>query len=411
MSTLLHRLANLSPVRAASDQDHVDGRFAEVVAYPESTQQVAAILSCTQTSGAVVVARGAGTKLDWAAPPERVDVLVDLSRMDAVLEYEPGDLVVRAQAGLPLAALQRTLASAGQQLAVDEVVAGSTLGGTVATGLVGPRRLRYGSIRDLLIGITVVRVDGAIARAGGKVVKNVAGYDLCKLYTGSYGTLGIITELTLRLHPLPASRRWVSAPFSDPAAAAHALASVTHSQLAPSAVEVAYEAPDGPLSVGVLLEGYEAGVEARAGAIAILLGESVASSAQAPTGWGALPGQRTLLKLTAELPQVAPLLERLGAIAAAHEVRLSISGSAGVGVLFVAVDEAVDPTRIGDFVRAARAAAAGAGGSAIVLRAPADIRSSVDVWGEVPGLVLMRRVKERFDPGRLLAPGRFVGGI
>ena len=150
-----------------------------------------------------VVARGGGTKLDWGAPPSTVDLLVDLSGMNRVLEHAAGDLIVHAEPGVRLSQLQALVSQAGQRLAVDEQVPGSTVGGLVATGLCGPLRLAYGCIRDLLIGISVVRADGVVTKSGGKVVKNVAGYDLGKLYTGSFGTLGIVAEATFRLHPVP----------------------------------------------------------------------------------------------------------------------------------------------------------------------------------------------------------------
>ena len=135
-----------------------------------------------------------------------MDLLVDLSAMDHVLEHSAGDLIVRAEPGVRLSELQRLLAGSGQRLAIDEVVPGSTIGGLVATGLCGPMRLAHGCVRDLLIGVRVVRADGVAAKSGGKVVKNVAGYDLGKLYTGSYGTLGIVAEAVFRLHPVPESR-------------------------------------------------------------------------------------------------------------------------------------------------------------------------------------------------------------
>ncbi len=153
---------------------------------------------------------GGRSKLGWAAPPERVDVLLDLSLMHDVLEHVAGDLVVRVQAGVPMARLAEVLAKAGQELALDVPFPEATVGGTLAAPCPGPRAYRYGNARDLLIGVTVVLADGTVAKAGGKVVKNVAGYDLGKLFTGSYGTLGVIAEATFRLHPIPAERCWLT---------------------------------------------------------------------------------------------------------------------------------------------------------------------------------------------------------
>ena len=154
------------------------------------------------SAGLAVVPRGAGTGLGWGAPPSACGLVVDLRLMDQVLEHAAGDLVARVQAGVTIGQLATVLASAGQQLALD-APEDATVGGVVATGTAGPRRFRYGAPRDLLIGLTVVRADGVIAHSGGKVVKNVAGYDLGKLFAGSQGTLGLITEATFRLHPRP----------------------------------------------------------------------------------------------------------------------------------------------------------------------------------------------------------------
>ena len=193
--------------------------------------------------------------------------------MDQIIEHEAGDLVARVQAGTTIGQLAVALGSAGQQLALD-VPAEATVGGVVATGTAGPRRFRYGTPRDLLIGITVVRADGVVARSGGKVVKNVAGYDLGKLFAGSQGTLGLITEATFRLHPLPAAVAWVTAEFGpdERGGAVAAVAAAAGSTLVPSAVELDW--PGGshrPLRVGVLLEGTGPGVAERAKQMSELL--------------------------------------------------------------------------------------------------------------------------------------------
>src|SRR6266516_3027627 len=208
--------------------DAVAGVVPSFVAAPASTAEAAALLRTAAEAG-----------LTWGTPPPRCDLVVDLRSMDQVVEHEAGDLVARVQAGATIGQLSVALAAAGQQLALD-VPAEATVGGVVATGTAGPRRFRYGTPRDLLIGITVVRADGVVARAGGKVVKNVAGYDLGKLFAGSHFTLGLITEATFRLHPLPAAVAWVTAEFG-PAARAGAVAAVAAaagSPLVPSAVEL-----------------------------------------------------------------------------------------------------------------------------------------------------------------------------
>src|SRR5579859_6304501 len=203
------------------------------VAAPGSTDEAAAVMRAAAEHSLVVVARGAGTRLGWGAPPSRCDLLVDMSRMSSVVEHSAGDLVARLQAGARMGDVAAALGRDGQELALD-VPDGATVGGVVASGLAGPRRLRYGTPRDLLIGITIVRADGTVARSGGKVVKNVAGYDLGKLFAGSAGTLGLITEATFRLHPLPSARAYVSAGFVSLSVACDAVAAAANSPLVAS---------------------------------------------------------------------------------------------------------------------------------------------------------------------------------
>ncbi len=395
---------------AAGPDDAVAGIAARFVATPSSTQQSAEVLRVAAQHGLRVVARGAGTKLGWGMPPVAVDLVVDTTAMTGVVEHAAGDLITIARAGTPLADLQDVLAQAGQQLALDAPVPGATVGGTVATSTSGPRRLLYGTMRDLLIGITFVRADGVVAKAGGKVVKNVAGYDFAKLLAGSYGTLGLVTEVALRLHPLPAARHVAAAEYADSRTAAGAAAAVLGSQVVPSAVEID-QPVDGPCAVAVLLEGVAAGVAGRAQTTTELLG-AAGGSGDAPSWFGAYPfGADDIgLKVTTMLTGVAPLLAAARDLAAAHGVHVAVRGSAS-GVLYAGMAGDTDPPAAAAVVEALRAHASSYAGSVVVLTAPPVVRDAVDVWGPVPGLDLMRRVKDQFDPDHRLAPGRFVGGI
>ena len=264
--------------------DSIAGVVPSFVAFPASTDEASALLRVAAAHQLAVVARGAGTGLGWGAPPASADLVIDLQAMDQVLEHAAGDLVARVQAGVTMGHLASVLASAGQELAID-APADATAGGVVATGTAGPRRLRYGAPRDLLIGITVVRADGEVAHAGGKVVKNVAGYDLGKLFCGSAGTLGLITEATFRLHPRPAAAAYLTAQFGPAGddvagAVAGAVAAAAGSALVPSAVQLDIP-PQASLvtRVSVLLEGTPSGVAERARRMAELL-----SAAQMPDG-------------------------------------------------------------------------------------------------------------------------------
>jgi glycolate oxidase FAD binding subunit len=398
--------------RPAGDADAVAGVPARYVAAPLSTVDASAVLRVAAAHDLAVVVRGAGTKRDWAVPPRRLDLVLDTRRMAGVVEHAAGDLVVVVRAGTTGEELAATLAPAGQQLALDAPLPGATIGGTVAVGTSGPRRMLHGTVRDLLIGVTVVRADGAVARAGGRVVKNVAGYDLGKLVAGSYGTLGLIAECAFRLHPLAVASAYVCREVAGPAEAGRLAAAVLGAQVVPSALDL--DSPStGPMALGVLLEGAPAGVERRAATVAGLLGGAATASATAPHWWAAYPwrGGDVGLKLTAALSRVPALVATAHAVRERHGVPLAVRGSAGTGVLYAGLPAATDPELVARAVGELRGAAGAAGGHAVVLTAPAAVRARVDLWGPVDGLDLMRRVKRQFDPDGRLAPGRFVGGI
>jgi glycolate oxidase FAD binding subunit len=387
----------------------VDGVPAGRVERPTGTDQVAEVLRAAAADGRSVVPRGAGTKLTWGRPPRSADVLLDLSGLTGVVEHAAGDLIVTARAGTTLADLQREVAAAGQRLALDTTVRGATLGGSLAANTSGPRRLFAGTLRDLLIGVTLVRADGVVARSGGKVVKNVAGYDLGKLLVGSFGTLAVVTEATFRLHPLPAESRWITATAPTAQDAGRLTQAVLHSQVVPAALDVA-ETTSGEWAVTVLLEGRPDGVSGRADAVAALLPGATAAET-APHGWGDYPwdaeavgdDRATALKLTFRLSGLPDVLAAAGG--------LGLRGSAGVGVAYAAVPPTTEPAAVAATLARVREVCTAHGGSAVVLDAPAAVKAAVDVWGPVGGLELMRRVKDEFDPEHRLAPGRFVGGI
>jgi glycolate oxidase FAD binding subunit len=438
-------------VRPANKADAVGGVVPSYVASPASTQEAGAVLLAAAELGLAVVPRGGGTRLDWGAAPSRCDLIVDTRLLDTVLEHAAGDLVARVQAGVRLDRLAEVLSQADQRLALDppavtdqaegEGPAGGgaagggaigggapgagTVGGMVATGVAGPLRLRFGTPRDLLIGITIVRADGTVARAGGKVVKNVAGYDIGKLLAGSYGTLGLITEATFRLHPKPPAAAYVSLTCPDAATAAATLLAAAGSALAPAAAELDWPSRDAPISVAVLLEGDTDGVAERAERMCALLDGDVPASAArsseaAPPWWGggaAAAGNGTVLRIGFWAGQLAGVLAAVRKAAAQAGLDPVVSGSGAAGVLHAALPDDAPAAAVAQFVAALReelgVASADAGGraSALVLHAPPVVRDAVDMWGPVPGVALMRAVKDQFDPEQRLAPGRFAGGI
>ncbi len=380
------------------------------MAAPHSTAEVADLLHAATHHDLSVVARGNGTRIDWGAPPTAVDLVVDTTGLTGVVDHAAGDLVVVVRAGTPVAELQQVLAGAAQELALDDGERGATVGGTIAVSPSGPRRLLRGTVRDLLIGITFVRADGVIAKAGGKVVKNVAGYDFAKLLAGSYGTLGLVCEAIFRLHPLPSVRHVVGVDVDDATSLGRATAAVLGSQVVPSAVEVDWPA-DGRPRVGVLLEGTAEGVAQRVRATADLLGTADGDPA-APPWWNTHPwgSDDVALKVTTRITGLSRVLEIARASAARHGTEISLRGSAA-GVVHAGVPGSSDPEAVQALVTDLRTGASAYDGNVVVLAAPPPVREAVDMWGPVPGLALMRRVKDEMDPHHRLAPGRFVGGI
>jgi glycolate oxidase FAD binding subunit len=417
------------------DADSAAGIFAA----PASTEEAAAVMRVAAEHELAVVPRGGGSRLRWGIPPSRCDLVIDMSRMAEVVEHASGDLVARVQAGARMGDVAAVLAQAGQEIALD-VPAGATIGGVVASGLAGPRRLRYGTPRDLLIGMTIVRADGTVAKSGGKVVKNVAGYDLGKLFAGSAGTLGLITEATFRLHPLPAARAYVTAEYVAVSVACDAVAAAANSPLVSSAVELSRPEPGGPIQVGVLLEGSVDGIAARSARMADLLGNAEVS-AEPPAWWPgaprALPGD-TLVRVSFWVSALGRVLDAIEATEGKTGVLPVVAGSAGAGVLYVRLgaDGQAEPTPgEGDasdgaatgyygetgfgtkarFVGKLREALAGERCGVAVLAASPGVRLALADYGgmngTVPGLALMRAVKDQFDPGHRMAPGRFPDGI
>ena len=429
--------AACSVLREGEAADAIDGIVPAFVASPGDTGEAAALLRAAASHDLAVVPRGSGSRLGWGAGVTRCDLVVDMLRMDAVVEHAAGDLVARVQAGARMNHVLGVLAAAGQEIALD-VPGTATVGGVVASGLCGPRRLRYGSPRDLLIGITVVRADGTVAKSGGKVVKNVAGYDLGKLFAGSAGTLGLIAEATFRLHPLPAARAFVTTTLPDGTesdSVASAVALAANSQLVPSAVELHQPVPGGPVSVGVLVEGSVDGVAARAERMARLVGaagsDSGSDSGPAQVSgeppawwpWAIETDSGTLIRVSFWVSALAAVLDAVQAAALDSGAAPVVYGSAGAGVLYLVLP--AGSSAVAEFVSSLRAALAGSRGSVVVVAAPAPVGTALAVGGgagevgaggegmagAVPSLSLMRAVKDQFDPGHRMAPGRFPEGI
>ena len=393
-------------LREGTPEDAVDGLVPTHVVRPADTAALSRALTAAAEHGLTVVARGGGTAQDWGGPPRRPDLVLELGDL-AWIEHNAGDLVVEVGAGTPLAELRATLAATGQRLSYDPVRLGGTVGGALATGVSGPRRLLSGALRDLVIGMTVVRADGTIARSGGRVVKNVAGYDLAKLHTGGYGTLGVISSAAFRLHPAPHALRLLSGRMVSPARAERALAALRAAAVEPAAVELERPA-EGPVRLHVVLEGTPDGLRARVDATARALGGDPTVTEELPEGWGLFPMTGTLALLTTAPAESVAAATLVGERSEALGVGVRVRGSAPTGSLWVSFPPGTGAEQIAAVADSARTGR----GTFTLLRTEPHVRAAgVDLWGPVPGLALMRAVKDSFDPEHRLAPGRFAGGI
>ncbi|MCA1226958.1 FAD-binding oxidoreductase [Saccharopolyspora sp. 6M] len=396
-------------LRDATEHDEIAGIRPRWVVTAADTADVADALRAAAEHDLTVVPRGSGSRLDWGPAPTSADLLLDLAPCAGILEHAAGDLVISARAGTPLRALHDTAAAAGQRLPIDPPQPTATVGGVVATGTSGPARHYFGGIRDLLIGITVVLADGTTTTSGGNVVKNVAGYDLGKLYTGSLGTLGVITEAVFRLHPLAAEHRWISSTTHDPGDAAGIVDAHRHSQAMPTAIELDRPEPGGPITITAQLEGRPDATHARADLLARTVGGEVHE--HPPGWWGAhpFPADGTGLRIGTEPAALADLLRAADRAATRTALPLALRGAAGLGVLHAGLPGVADPAATTELVTALRALP---GYTALERGTPA-VRAALDPWGPRPAalIALDRQLKDRFDPGHRLAPGRHAGGI
>src|SRR5258708_5103710 len=258
----LRAIAGAEKVRSTGPGDYVAGVQPEAVFEPGSEKELAAALHCADAAGLSVVPRGGGTKTSWGNPPKRADLILSMARLNRVIEHAWADLTVSVEAGCTFQRLQNTLSQHGQRIAVDPLwPEGATIGGILSTNDSGTLRIRYGGLRDLIIGMTIALPDGTLASSGGKVVKNVAGYDLPKLVTGALGTLGVITRAVFRLHPLPHNQRSFTFEIRDLTDANRVMLAVQDSKLAHTGLQARYSEGRTP-AVDVPFEGTDAGIAA-----------------------------------------------------------------------------------------------------------------------------------------------------
>jgi glycolate oxidase FAD binding subunit len=409
----------------------VDRTLPPAVVYPTNESQLAEVMACAHQNQWRVLPCGNGSKLAWGGLAEGIDLVISTTRLNRIVDHAVGDMTLTAQAGLTLADLRPPLAAVSQFLPLDPAYSQrATLGGIVATGETGSLRQRYGGVRDMLIGLSFVRQDGQIAKAGGRVVKNVAGYDLMKLFTGSYGSLGIISQLTFRLFPVQETSRTLL--ISGNIAEIQTLtAAVRRSSLTPVALDLLSPALTAALGGPAAIT-----LAARFQSIAPGVVEQVAVLRQM------IPADLTVRELAAEADQCfwdeanhqifsiqptatarQPLRAKVGLLPTeicaflaqletlAPQTMARLHASSGIGSLSLS-PEAIPSPGLTSGLEKLRTFCTMAQGYLVLLEAPSEIKTTLGVWGEVgPALAPMQAIKAQFDPQRRLSPGRFVGGL
>ena len=420
----------------------VDGVRPSAGVRPGAANEVAELVKLAVAEKLAVIPMGARTKLGIGMPPARYDLAIDMTRLDRVISYDPGDLTLSVEAGIPLAKLAATLAEHKQFLPLEVPFhERATIGGTLASGVDSPLRQMYGTARDFVLGMEFVTGEGALAKSGGRVVKNVSGYDLHKLMLGAIGSLGIMTRVNFKTFPLPAESRVWLAGFTraeDAFAFAH---TIRKSPLAPRTLEI-FDSPAGGIldaelaidqtewSVAVSAAGNERVLERSAGdlqtmarnanaaAFRVLNGSAVASLLTATREFSALTANKftdcVIAKVTARPTQMTETVRTLKNIATERRLPCGVFAR-GVGVIYFALlptkSDATTMTRLAQCAKE-MVSIAGKNNRGMIWRSPLELKREMNVWGK-PGedFPLMQRVKQAFDPHGIFAPGRFVGGL
>lgn len=417
-ATLRQKLVDIlgaEHLRPVTPADAISGARPQLILEPTSERQLAAALRMANEAGLAVIPRGGGTKLGWGNSPSRADLILSTAQLNKILEHAWADLTVTAEAGCPIQALQETLAQHGQRLALDPMwPEKATVGGILSTNDSGALRLRFGALRDLIIGVTIALPDGTLASSGGKVVKNVAGYDLPKLMTGALGTLGVITRAIFRLHPSPHNSRSFAVATANAEETQQLALAIQDSKLAHVAVQSRFTSEMHPCT-DILFEGTEAGLDAQAAQLRTLCRPAQISEA-APGAWNARqdiwslsnPEETAIAKIGTLPTGLARTIELFrDAADSAHLCWSSLVYATGLGWLRLEGSS----EKLHRMLTALRAGLEKMGGSLVLLHRPATL-PPFDAWG-TPGdsLPLMKSIKHQLDPANTLNPGRFLGGI
>jgi glycolate oxidase FAD binding subunit len=396
---------------------HRDNRAETLVLEPDQASIVGDMLRWADDERLAIVPSGSGTKLTWGASASKPDAVLSTARLSTPIEHCAGDLTATLPAGVSLGAVNRALGLERQWLTLDPPYTDrATVGGIIATNDSGPRRHRFGAPRDLILGVEMALVDGRHVKAGGRVVKNVAGYDLSRLLCGSHGSLAVITSATFKLSPVAPASRTVVLSAPDFGTLNRLTRAITEAPLTPSTCEL--ESP--PARLLIRFETTKAAAEHQSAAAASIAERGGASAAVLSGDaemdvWrahesGLWTADGTLLKLAVLPSDVWTMLEQTERLIADRAVGYRAGGRAALGVVFVRLSGHVEAHA--SIIAELRHRVAKCRGSVVMLTADSSVRAAVDPWGDIgDALPMMRSVKARFDPNRTLSPGRGPGGI
>jgi len=418
LATEARGIVGSAAVWRGSEKDAVDGIVPKLIVEPSDTQTLAEILVWASERQQSVLVRGGGTKITWGPVPSKLDLVLSTRHLNAVLNHRHGDLTVTVEAGATLTTVNDRLSQHGQWIPLDPFSDNeATIGGIVATNDAGPRRHRHGSPRDLIIGVTLARVDGRCTKAGGTVVKNVAGYDLSRLLTGSFGSLAVILSASFKLAPQPHSSRTVVVKTSSLNELGKIAMALRASQLTPTALESQF--PECLLFVRfeTIVEAATNQAERTVKLAKDLGGQStILSGEPEETLWrahSARPWEESGLVFKVSTPpaDVTNTLEWISGAAEKHRVGWEAVGRAGLGIQIVRFDGNLATQA--DLITSLRShLKSPERGSVVLLRGQPELKHRIDTWGPLGTVVeTMRAVKQQFDPMGILNPGRGPGNI
>ncbi|MCK5392223.1 MAG: FAD-binding oxidoreductase [Deltaproteobacteria bacterium] len=413
----------------------VDDVLPEIVLSPNNVEQISEIMKVASKESLSVIPWGSGTKSALGNKPDRADIVISTKNLNRILEHGASDLVATTESGVTLKKFQSVLNKENQFLALDPPHVGrkATVGGIIATNDGGPERLRYGTLREFLIGLKVVRADGSVFKGGAKVVKNVAGYDLPKLYVGSLGTLGIIVEATFRLYPVPEYSETYIAGFSTLEDAHDAVMTLLNSDIVITSLEILnpelisflakrndLDLIDNQYTLAIGIKNVEKAVKDQVSTVKTLCDQKggkgkVISGGQEEKFWDDVRDfpwklfktARVVCKASVLITQIPKVLETVKRLSGENGIKTYISARAGNGILIISIKGEV--SSMIESLNSLRAFVSSIGGHLILQEAPYEIKAGVSVWGDFgSGLGIMERIKFNFDPDNLLNPGRYI---